>query len=84
MSRVSSMLWVPAVTALLCAASVASEQNFTNLCTCTDLLWKAEPSHAWEVVNWHSKLVAELNTAQSKGVSSFSFSQLNGMQSWEV
>ena len=52
---------------LLCGAAAASAQNNeTNLCSCTDLLWKPQPSSAWEVVNWHSKLVAELNAARPK------------------
>ena len=61
--------WLVAALALLLAYVMASaQQHDSNLCSCTDLLWKPEPSHAWEVVNWHSKLVAELNVAESKGV----------------
>lgn len=56
-----------AVAVLLCGAAAASAQNNdSNLCSCTDLLWKPQPSSAWEVVNWHSKLVAELNAARPK------------------
>ena len=55
--------------AVLCmAAAVSAVQNYTNLCSCTDLLWVPQPSSAWEVINWHSKLVAELNAARATGV----------------
>ena len=64
--------WLVAALALLSAYVLASaQQDDSNLCSCTDLLWKPEPSHAWEVVNWHSKLVAELNAAEAKGVRTF-------------
>ncbi len=54
-----------AVAVLLYGAAAASAQNNnTNLCSCTDLLWKPQPSSAWEVVNWHNKLVAELSAAR--------------------
>ena len=64
--------WLVAALTLLSACIPASaQQDDSNLCSCIDLLWKPEPSHAWEVVNWHSKLVAELNAAESKGVCNF-------------
>ena len=56
------------LTALLHISVAAAAQNYTNLCSCTDLLWQPQPSTAWEVVNWHSKLVAELNAARATGV----------------
>ena len=73
--------WLVAALALLSAYRLASaQQEDSNLCSCTDLLWKPEPSHAWEVVNWHSKLVAELNAAEAKGVSTLSASTCNSQK----
>ncbi len=60
--------WHRVSAALLCMAAAVTAQNFTNLCSCTDLLWQPQPSTAWEVINWHSKLVAELNAARATGV----------------
>ena len=69
---VQPVSWLVVALALLSAYRLASaQQEDSNLCSCTDLLWKPEPSHAWEVVNWHSKLVAELNAAEAKGVCTF-------------
>ena len=53
---------------LYMAAAASAAQNYTNLCSCTDLLWQPQPSSAWEVINWHSKLVEELNAARATGV----------------
>lgn len=57
-----------AFAALLGISAASAAQNYTNLCSCTDLLWQPQPSTAWEVINWHSKLVAELNAARAGGV----------------
>lgn len=48
------------------ATSVATQPS--QLCSCSDLLWRPAPPHIPEVINWHSKLVQELSEAESFGV----------------
>ena len=42
----------------------------SQLCTCSDLLWRPEAPHVPEVVNVHSKYLAELSEAEAHGVRS--------------
>ena len=42
----------------------------SQLCSCSDLLWRPAPPHIPEVINWHSKLLQELSEAESFGVRS--------------
>ena len=68
------------VALLYMAAAVSAAQNYTNLCSCTDLLWVPQPSSAWEVINWHSKLVEELNAARATGVCPLTRPIMNSLQ----
>ena len=58
------------VMAGIAAAAAADTVPQTNLCACSDLLWRPTPpgSAAEEVVNFHNRLVQEVTSAEAHGV----------------
>ncbi len=56
------------LTAALHLPAIRGAQQPSQLCSCSDLLWRPAPPHIPEVVNWHSKLLNELAEAEAQGV----------------
>lgn len=70
---------VPVLLVLSAAVSlpaVRAAAQPSQLCTCSDLLWRPEPPHIPEVVNVHSKYLAELSDAEAHGVRSMTLQLL--------
>ena len=62
---------VPVLLALGAALSLPAVRAATQpsqLCSCSDLLWRPEPTHIPEVMNVHSKYLTELSEAEAHGV----------------
>ncbi|EIE19760.1 SGNH hydrolase [Coccomyxa subellipsoidea C-169] len=55
------------LTAALHLPAIRGAQQPSQLCSCSDLLWRPAPPHIPEVVNWHSKLLNELAEAEAQG-----------------